>query len=208
LGTIRPDGAFLSEVVRIAGPGLMRCFQCTKCSSGCPVAFAMDITPNRLIRLIQYGQKETVLGSQTIWVCASCQTCTTRCPNGVDVAGVMDACREIAMKDAARGVAPSEPSVAAFHKAFLANVARFGRVHELSMVGSYKMQRGGMLKEALEGLKPWREGKMGLAQCLKTSAAFADMRTGLDMWRRGKLKTLPAKIKGLAAVKGLFGHGR
>jgi CO dehydrogenase/acetyl-CoA synthase alpha subunit len=55
----------------------------------CPVAFAMDYKPNQICRW-SLGMKERVLSSKTIWVCASCYTCSTRCPNDIDIAKVMD----------------------------------------------------------------------------------------------------------------------
>src|SRR3990172_12582159 len=74
------------------------CYQCKKCSSGCPLTFAMDLLPDRVIRLAILGQEEMLLQSRTIWVCSSCETCTTRCPNGIDIAGVMDWLKEEALR--------------------------------------------------------------------------------------------------------------
>ncbi len=90
-------GDFVSKVKEISGQNLMACNQCGKCSAGCPAAFAMDLLPNQVIRLAQLGQEE-VLKSRTIWLCASCLTCASRCPKGVDLSKVMDALRLIVLR--------------------------------------------------------------------------------------------------------------
>jgi len=83
---------------RLAGlTSVSSCYQCKKCSAGCPLTFAMDFYPDQVIRLALLGQEEQVLGCRTIWVCSSCETCTTRCPNNIDIAGVMDWLKEAAI---------------------------------------------------------------------------------------------------------------
>jgi len=77
---------FLEEVNQHSGEKVQLCFQCFKCSLGCPVSFAMDYLPHQLLRMVQMGLKDRVLHSHTIWVCAACETCTTRCPNHIDIA--------------------------------------------------------------------------------------------------------------------------
>ena len=69
------------------------CYQCKKCSAGCPVAFAMDLLPHEAMKMVQYGQESRLLKCSTIWLCASCETCSTRCPNEIDIARVMDGLR-------------------------------------------------------------------------------------------------------------------
>ncbi len=91
------QGDFVSKVRDISGQNLMLCNQCGKCSAGCPAAFAMDVLPNQVIRLAQLGQEE-VLESRAIWMCASCVTCASRCPKGVDLSRVMDALRLIVLR--------------------------------------------------------------------------------------------------------------
>ncbi len=95
-------GTFVKDVELISGQDLLACNQCGKCGAGCPVAGALDLLPNAVIRLAQLGQ-EDVLESQTIWVCAACQTCLSRCPKDVDVPRVMEALRTLAMQ---RGIQP------------------------------------------------------------------------------------------------------
>jgi heterodisulfide reductase subunit C len=93
-------GPFVALVEEISGQKLLDCNQCGRCSAGCPVAAAMDILPNQAIRLAQLGM-EQVLESDTIWICASCLTCVTRCPKGVDLPRLMEALRQISLRDGA-----------------------------------------------------------------------------------------------------------
>jgi len=85
----------LARVQEISGQNLYACYQCGKCAAGCPVVTEMDVLPSQIIRLLQLGQGEVVFASKTMWLCASCLTCSARCPKGVDVAKVMDALRAI-----------------------------------------------------------------------------------------------------------------
>jgi heterodisulfide reductase subunit C len=88
---------FVRDVEEISGEDLLACNQCGKCSAGCPVAAAMDMLPSQVIRMAQLGMTE-VLQSRTIWICASCLTCVTRCPKGVDLPRLMEALREISLR--------------------------------------------------------------------------------------------------------------
>lgn len=171
---IRPDFSFQHELEGITGLKIAPCFQCNKCSSGCPVAFAMDLMPNRLVRMIQMGMRQSVLGSATIWVCASCETCSTRCPNEVDIAGLMDGLRQVAQRE---GVSPALPEVPMFHQTFLSDIRRSGRVHELGMLARFRMKTGNL---------------------------FGDAALGWEMLRRGKLRLLPDRIRGRKAVRAMF----
>ena len=95
---LTPDFSFLQRA-EAAGPfNAAECFQCRKCTNGCPASFAMDLFPDQIIRLAILGQTAEVLQSRTIWVCASCETCSTRCPNGVRIAELMDYFKELAVK--------------------------------------------------------------------------------------------------------------
>ncbi|MDY6917092.1 MAG: 4Fe-4S dicluster domain-containing protein [Chloroflexota bacterium] len=89
---------FVKKVEEISGQTLLSCYQCGKCSAGCPMCFAMDLLPNQIIRLAQLGQDQDIAKANTIWICASCITCSVRCPRGVDLARVMEALRLITMR--------------------------------------------------------------------------------------------------------------
>ena len=94
---MKRDKDFIRRVEEISGEKLSACYQCGKCSAGCPLVSAMDILPNQAIRLAQLGAEE-VLDFKAIWLCASCLTCAARCPKGVDLARVMEALRLIRLR--------------------------------------------------------------------------------------------------------------
>ncbi len=171
---IWPDSAFLTAVEARSGEKVSRCYQCRKCTNGCPVSFAMDLMPNQVMRMVQFGLEEEVLRSKTIWICASCQTCTTRCPNDIDIAHLMDSLRQLSR---ASGIAAGEEKVVKFHEAFLDSVRRHGRLFEFGMVGRYKMA---------------------------TLDLFSNIKIAWEMLKRGKLKFLPGKIKGKREVRQMF----
>ena len=96
------------KVINESGTDLNLCLQCLKCTSGCPVAYEMDITPAQVIQALRLDRLDKVLSSRTIWLCASCETCSTRCPQGVDISAVMDAGRIIAQR---LNYEPKEPDI-------------------------------------------------------------------------------------------------
>ncbi|MFQ6057515.1 MAG: 4Fe-4S dicluster domain-containing protein [Anaerolineae bacterium] len=107
VSTERVKGEFVRQVEEISGQDLLACNQCGKCSAGCPVAFAMDLLPSQVIRFAQLGLEEA-LESQTIWLCASCLTCISRCPKGVELPRVMEALRQIVLRQEGDRLQPSE----------------------------------------------------------------------------------------------------
>ncbi|MEW5759409.1 MAG: 4Fe-4S dicluster domain-containing protein [Candidatus Thermoplasmatota archaeon] len=91
------NGKFTKKVEELSGQNILKCYQCGKCSGGCPMIEDMDLLPNQVIRYVQLGE-EAILDSKTIWLCASCFTCAVRCPKGVDLAKVMEALRLIVLR--------------------------------------------------------------------------------------------------------------
>jgi len=89
---------FIQKVQELSGQNLLVCYQCGKCSAGCPAVSKMDILPNQIIRFAQLGFKDELLQSRSIWVCASCMTCNTRCPKGINIAEVFEAIRQILLR--------------------------------------------------------------------------------------------------------------
>lgn len=150
---------FTELVTALSGVQVDACFQCGKCASGCPVAFAMDYTPTQLVHLIQLGQREEVLSSRTIWLCSACQTCSTRCPQGVDLAEVMDALRIIAARE--HRAAPV-PAVPAFLRHSIGNIGVFGRTYELGLMASLKLSTGDIRQDLGLGLRMLGKGKFNL----------------------------------------------
>jgi heterodisulfide reductase subunit C len=89
---------FVAKVEELSGQNLLACYQCGKCSAGCPAVSEMDILPNQIIRFAQLGFKEELLESKSIWICASCFTCNARCPKGINIAEVIEALRQILLR--------------------------------------------------------------------------------------------------------------
>jgi heterodisulfide reductase subunit C len=123
----------LAEMIRReTGENVFLCYQCQKCSSGCPVAEHFDLAPNQLMRAIQLGQKEMVLHSKTIWLCAMCETCATRCPHDINITKIM------AQQE---GIKSKVPSVPLFYQAALRGINWFGRMYEAGLMGEIYLQQ-------------------------------------------------------------------
>jgi len=89
---------FVAKVEELSGQNLLACYQCGKCSAGCPNVDQMDFPPNQIIRFAQLGMEEVLRNSKSIWVCASCMTCNVRCPKGINIAEVIEAIRQIVLR--------------------------------------------------------------------------------------------------------------
>jgi heterodisulfide reductase subunit C len=171
-------------VTKESGTEVYGCYQCQKCSTGCPTNFAMDILPHQIVRMVQLGLEKDVLTSKTIWVCASCYTCSTRCPNDIDIAYIMDALKKMALT---HKVSLGEKDISTFHSSFLSSIKELGRVHELGMVRQYKIRSGGIFKDI--------------------PAIIKEAKLGWRMFRKGKLRLSPLRIKGVKDIKEIFQRG-
>jgi heterodisulfide reductase subunit C len=165
---------FCNEVQQRSGTPVSACFQCHKCSTGCPIGPDMDLLSSQVMRLIHLGAAEEVLESKAIWLCASCEACSTRCPMGIDVAAVMDALRMMAID---RKVALPDGRGKHFHRAFLGSVRRHGRVYEMGMMTAYKLRSGDF---------------------------FSDVGKVPQMLKKGKLKILPKSSGNVKEVREVF----
>jgi heterodisulfide reductase subunit C len=180
LKILDPDYRFL-EQIEAQGPFQAgACFQCRKCTNGCPVSFAMDLYPDEVIRLVILGQREPVMACQTIWVCAACETCTTRCPNDVRIAELMDCLKEMAVQ---AGVPSSQPRVLALHQTFLNNIKKRGRLYETTLLPAYLLKSGQLMDKWTSGT--WRY----------------DLNLGRQMFSKGRLPLKPESIKGKREVR-------
>ncbi len=157
--------ALADRIREKTGENVFLCYQCTKCTAGCPLAEHFDLAPNQVMRAAQLGFEELVFNSKSPWLCASCQTCTTRCPQGLDIARVMDFIVGEAM---AEGIKPKVPEVAIFNKVFLRDVDILGRSYELGLM---------------------------LEMNLRTKQPFKDVDLGLDMIKHGKINFLPSIVR-------------
>lgn len=102
------DRALLRRVAEISGQNVYRCMQCGTCSAVCPMSDNMEITPRQAMLLLQHGLTEQVLESQTPWLCASCHSCQVRCPRGIEVTRVVEALRQIVLRENQDRVNPRE----------------------------------------------------------------------------------------------------
>src|SRR4030043_2346412 len=166
--------SFLEAVKKKSGEDLSLCYQCLKCTAGCPTAPYMDIRPNNIIRMIQMGMKEAVLGSSAIWFCVSCETCGTRCPNEIDIGVLMDALREMAIEE---GIQAREKNIHLLHEAFVQSIKRGGRVHEATRLIDCK---------------------------LRSRDFLTDLLPGMMLFLKGKIPLLPSLIKGRQEIKRIF----
>jgi heterodisulfide reductase subunit C len=147
--------SFLHQIASDSGQPIAHCYQCRKCTAGCPTAHAMDFDPSQIVRLVQLGQREAALASSAIWLCVGCETCGTRCPNQICVGKIADA-----LKARAAGRRSGQPAVTRFHRAFLHNIQLFGRVHEVTMLVEYKLRAGNLLADLWLGLRLLLAGKL------------------------------------------------
>lgn len=102
LSSSRVGGSFVARLRDASDQKLLACYQCGKCSAGCPMAPHMDVLPNQIIRLAQLGMKEKLLATRAIWMCVSCMTCNSRCPKDIRIAEVIEALREMVLRDGKR----------------------------------------------------------------------------------------------------------
>lgn len=170
--------AFIQRVNSQSEQTIELCYHCHKCTAGCPVAVEMEYGPDRVLRLVQLGEKDRVLTSGDLWICASCETCGTRCPNEINIAAVMDALRVIAL---AEGYPTPEPAAPTFHKLFLGTVGWFGRMHEASLLALYT---------------------------IRTMNLVADIGTSVRMFLKGKIPLIPHRVKAMHEVRRLFRETR
>lgn len=169
---------FANEIERISGETPLSCYQCGKCSSGCPAMKWFEWPNHGVLRKIALGAEEELLRSHAIWMCVACETCGSRCPNNIYISRLMDAMRQMAI---ARGIPPAEPVVTAFHHSFVGSVEKFGRVHELSMLMAFKM---------------------------KTKDFFTDVGAGLKLFLKGKIPLLPSKVAAKGQIDRIFNAGK
>lgn len=163
-------GELARQIQDDCGENVYLCFQCKQCTAGCPVVDHFDLTPHRLIRAMQLGQKEAVLDSKTIWLCAGCEACATRCPQGVNLPRIVDSLRIMAARE---GIKPAVSAVPAFYTSALRGIKLFGRMYEAGLMGEL------YLRMALSG-------DLDFGQLFDNDVPLA-----LRMLKMGKLSPLP-----------------
>lgn len=159
-----------------SGVNVNLCLHCQSCAGGCPFTDAMDLLPNRVLRLIQLGMENDALMCSTIWACVGCNTCSIQCPMAIDIPAVMDALRQLALE---KGIAVAEPDVLAFHREVLHSIEKYGRAHKLEIMLRFKM---------------------------KTRNYFQDLQTGLRMLAKRKLDLAPSRVNRSSEIKTMFAN--
>lgn len=162
------------RVETLSGVDLSLCFQCRKCSSGCPVVSYADSTPAEIVQRLRLGTGNEILNRDIIWLCASCETCHVRCPMGIDISAVMDALRAISREENAKKPQGNQPL---FNRAFLETVRLFGRSYDLATIAVYKL---------------------GTLKLLQDTGKFP------SMLKKGKIALIPSQSDGQALVKRIF----
>ena len=165
--------ALARDVAAKTGLNPARCYQCGKCTAGCPMAEEMPTRPHQMMRLVQLGRR-ALLSDPSIWLCLTCETCSSRCPMDVEPARIIDALRELALA-ADPEVAPRR--IRALHSSFLEQIRSNGRMFEFGLV---------------------------LGSKLRSGALFADVTAAPGMMTRGKLSFSPQRIEGLDEIQQIF----
>ena len=189
-----PRPGLADTVGRSCGANVCKCYQCKKCSSGCPVAAYADMHPAQIMRAIQLGQVDLTLDDKFIWLCTGCQTCTTRCPQGIDVAAVMDELRIIARRE---GRIPAGAALADVLRLNADSIKRWGRLYEVElmsramlnrpkdMIGYVPMGRKMMAKRKIR-LLPERGDRAAVKRMASASADITQENpTALEQGRNG-----------------------
>jgi heterodisulfide reductase subunit C len=166
------------EVLEHTEVKVSHCYQCGKCSAGCPLSEEMDYPPSVIMRMLQTGNpvlEEKVLRSFSIWVCLTCEMCFARCPMSIDIPKMMDFLREKSLNE--KKANPKAKEIVAFHKSFLDSIRLTGRLYEIGLFVDYKT---------------------------RTLRILEDMALAPKMMKRGKLNIIPELIKDRAGVASIF----
>jgi len=144
----REHGDFADRVFEESGEDVRKCYQCGKCSAGCSVHICggMDVSPNRVMRMVQLGMEDEVMRTRTIWACVLCSTCTARCPRDIDIPRVMDTIRIMAKK---RGITEGFNNANVFHDIFMNSIIKYGRVYEAGLFVTLKLKQSGTMFDDL-----------------------------------------------------------
>lgn len=152
-------GQLIRTIERMSGVDLSRCYQCKKCSSGCPVAKLTRSSPSEIVRRLHLGAGDELLESDLIWICVSCETCSARCPMEINIASVIDALRTLARE---RGASKPNGDMPLFNSIFLRMVKSFGRSYDLLMIAAYKLRTGNLRQDTGKFPTMLKKGKMAI----------------------------------------------
>lgn len=169
---------WINEVMEKSGcDRIYACIQCGTCSATCPVSHYMDKTPRKIMQLIREGFKEDVLKSFTIWLCASCYSCTVECPMNIKITDVMYALKRMAIEE---GYYPRRFPIPVLASEFMKMINKNGRI---------------------------TEGKLAFKIFLKTNpiALLGYIPIGLNLLKKGKFSLKSEKMRDTREIKELLG---
>lgn len=109
--TIAPETVsdeFLQKIKELSGQNVHLCMQCGTCAGSCPMTDHMYFSVRKVMHIAQLGIEKMLDNLNTYWVCASCHTCSVRCPRGIDIARVMEALRQITLRKNFNFIEPSQ----------------------------------------------------------------------------------------------------
>jgi len=153
------ENRLLHIVEEISGVDISRCYQCKKCTGGCPVAKLTQSPPSEIIRWLQLGAGNELLESDLVWMCLSCETCSARCPMEINISAVIDTLRALARETGAKKPKGNMPL---FNKEFLRMVKAFGRSYDLPMIAAYKIGTGNIRQDMTKFPTMLKKGKMAI----------------------------------------------
>jgi len=151
--------SFRRQVEAISGHNTSLCFQCSKCSAGCPMAGQMDLKTSQVMHSIRLNREDIVLHSKAIWLCVGCETCSARCPQQVEPADVMNAARILALR---KGIKPSVKEIGIYYNAFVSSMWLNGKIHDISVVAATALLTGHLINEIPLALKLLVRGRVKL----------------------------------------------
>jgi heterodisulfide reductase subunit C len=169
--------SFTDEVCSIPGGEAIRsCIQCGMCTGSCPTANKWDYPPRRVIAMVRAGLREELLSSNSMWFCASCYTCTVRCPRDIKPADIMHALEVLAVRS---GLSTKQSRTPVMYQCFVDSANSNGRVYELGMM---------------------------IKLFLKTNpfAALKLAPVGMGLFFHGRMPLKPTRIKGIKEFKAIM----
>ena len=151
--------SFRRQIEAISGHSTSLCFQCSKCSAGCPMAGQMDLKTAQVMHSIRLNREDVVLNCRAIWLCVGCETCSARCPQQVEPADVMNAARILALRN---GIKPSIREVGIYYNAFVTSMWLNGKIHDISVVAATALLTGSIISEIPLALRLLVRGRVKL----------------------------------------------
>ncbi len=155
------------------GRRIDQCLQCGTCTASCPASAAMDYGPRAILAALRAGLLDRVLSSNTVWLCASCYSCSVRCPAGIPFTDVM---YELKRLQVARRLSLRGANSAAMARSFVTAVDRYGRSAEMELLRRYFL-------------------------ATRPLSALSQLPLGWRMLRRGRLALRPRRIRGIGGLR-------